>query len=182
MRFLALLALACAFISSPAEARHRHHHRHYVHHTRVHIARAPTIHKDCNILFPCEVPAAVTRVFVAPVQAVTREIRRAADVAVQILPHPEGCPSRAFCGCGAAHDPSVNRPNDRSLWLAANWYRFPRAERAPDMAMVRPHHVAILKQQVQGTLWLIADYNSGGHASRLHVRDTAGWTIVNPRG
>lgn len=34
-----------------------------------------------------------------------------------ILPHPPGCPRRAFCGCGAAVE-VFGRPI-RSLWLAA---------------------------------------------------------------
>lgn len=156
----------------------------------------------CNITMPCEgAPASYERKqHVREAKVHTPRSKRMASryeraefgtpivapetqrsyLAVTILPHPAGCPARAFCGCGAALD--VFGSPIRSLWLASNWFGFPRAERASGMAMVRSHHVAILKQHVEGTRWLVADYNSGGHQSRLHVRDTAGWTIVNPRG
>lgn len=40
----------------------------------------------------------------------------------------------------------------------------------------------LLKQQTEDGRWLVADYNSGGHASRLHVRPLSGYAIVNPHG
>src|ERR1041385_7700939 len=40
---------------------------------------------------------------------------------VAMLPHPSGCPARAFCGCGASVE-VFGRPV-RSLWLAAAWFR-----------------------------------------------------------
>lgn len=92
---------------------------------------------------------------------------------------PAGCP-HAFCGCGASLHlfgriiPSLN--------LAANWLRFPRAAPAPKMAAVRPHHVFVLEQHLGGNVWLAYDANSGGHATRLHARSIAGYTIVNPTG
>lgn len=94
------------------------------------------------------------------------------------LPHPSGCPRVAFCGCGAAQE--VGRGGDRSLWLARSWFKFPRAAPAPGMAAVRSHHVFVLKEQVQGSVWIVADYNSGGHLSRVHTRSIAGYSIVNP--
>lgn len=93
------------------------------------------------------------------------------------LSHPSGCPSRAFCGCGAMQHLGLH---DRSLWLASSWYRFPRSMPAPNTVAVRPHHVFVLQSHVSGDLWLVADYNSGGHLSRLHVRSIAGYTIVRP--
>ena len=95
-----------------------------------------------------------------------------------LLPHPAGCPHRAFCGCGLAVE--IYGYAKRELWLAANWFKFPRAAPAPGMVGVRPHHVFRLVEQVSGNLWLVSDYNSGGHLSRRHVRDIAGYTIVNP--
>lgn len=95
-----------------------------------------------------------------------------------ILAHPSGCPRRLFCGCGASIE-IFGRPIAR-LFTARAWFGFPRSERAPGTAMVRAHHVAILKSHVSGTLWMVYDANSGGRQTRLHVRDTAGWTIVNP--
>ena len=93
------------------------------------------------------------------------------------LPHPHNCPARAFCGCGAAAHLGIA---DRSLWLAASWYKFPRSHPAPNTVAVRRHHVFVLKEDRGGGLWLVADYNSGGHLSRLHVRSLSGYTIVQP--
>lgn len=98
----------------------------------------------------------------------------------RVVAHPYGCPRRAFCGCGAAVH-RFGRPI-RSLWLARNWFRFPRAAPAPGMAAVRRHHVFILKRHVRGPVWVAYDANSGGHRTRIHPRSIAGWTIVNPRG
>jgi hypothetical protein len=98
----------------------------------------------------------------------------------QTLPHPSGCPRRLFCGCGAAVE--VFGIPRRDLWLAANWLKFPRAAPAPGMAAARHGHVFVLKQQLPSGQWLVADYNSGGHSSRLHVRSLRGYTVVNPRG
>jgi len=96
------------------------------------------------------------------------------------LPHPAGCPWHAFCGCGASVE--VFGRAVRSLWPASAWYRFPRTSPAPGMVGVRSHHVFVLRSYVGGSIWLIADYNSGGHQSRLHQRSIAGYAIVNPHG
>lgn len=103
-----------------------------------------------------------------------------AEGAGRVVAHPRGCPRRAFCGCGAAVH-RFGRPI-RSLWLARNWFRFPRAAPAPGMAAVKRHHVFILKRHVRGPIWIAYDANSGGHRTRIHPRSIAGWTIVNPRG
>jgi len=92
--------------------------------------------------------------------------------------HPAGCPWRAFCGCGAAVR-IFGRPV-RDLWLAANWFRFPRATPAPGMAAVRRHHVFVLEQWLGGTTWLVFDANSGHHGTRVHARSISGYAIVNP--
>ena len=97
---------------------------------------------------------------------------------LQMLAHPSGCPRRAFCGCGAAT--AIFGSPVRSLWLARAWFKFPPSERRPGAVMVRRHHVAILRSHVSGTKWVVEDYNSGGRKSRLHVRDTAGWSIRMP--
>ena len=95
-----------------------------------------------------------------------------------VVSHPYGCPSRAFCGCGAAV--RIFGHPIRSLWLAANWFRFPRAAPAPGMAAVRRHHVFVLEQHLSGNVWEVYDANSGGHATRIHARSIAGYAIVNP--
>lgn len=104
-----------------------------------------------------------------------------AEGAGRIVAHPRGCPRRAFCGCGA----SVERfgRSIRSLWLARNWLKFPRAEPAPGRAAVRSdgHHIVILRRHVRGHVWSVYDANSGGHRTRIHPRSIAGWSIVDPR-
>jgi hypothetical protein len=98
----------------------------------------------------------------------------------QIVSHPVGCPHRAFCGCGAAL--RVFGHNIRSLWLAANWFHFPRTAPAPGMVAVRRHHVFVLEQHLGGSTWLTYDANSGRHLTQIHARSISGYTIVNPRG
>jgi hypothetical protein len=98
----------------------------------------------------------------------------------QIVGHPAGCPARAFCGCGAAVR-VFGRPI-RDLWLARNWFRFPRANPAPGMVAVRRHHVFVLEHHIGGSTWLAYDANSGGRRTRIHPRSIAGFQIVNPHG
>lgn len=98
----------------------------------------------------------------------------------EIVAHPSGCPTRAFCGCGAAV--RIFGAPVRALWLAANWFKFPRATPAPGMAAVRRHHVMVLETDLGGGIWQVYDANSGGHATRIHARSIAGYAIVNPRG
>jgi len=95
-----------------------------------------------------------------------------------ILPHPAGCPRRLFCGCGAAVR-IFGRPA-RELWLAASWFRFPRAAPGPGRVAVRRHHVFVLEQHLVGNVWLVFDANSGRHATQLHARSIAGFVIVDP--
>lgn len=96
----------------------------------------------------------------------------------EILPHPQGCPRRAFCGCGSSVE-IFGRPI-RELYLAASWFKFPRAEPGHNMAAVRRGHVFILKRQLKGDLWEVVDHNSGGRKSRRHARSIRGYTVVNP--
>lgn len=103
-----------------------------------------------------------------------------ADNQPQLLPHPTGCPSRAFCGCGASIE--VFGRSIRELWLAANWFKFPRAEPAPGMVAVRKHHVFVIREVRGPGLVLAYDANSGGRKTRIHVRSLRGFVVVNPRG
>lgn len=95
-----------------------------------------------------------------------------------IVAHPAGCPWRAFCGCGASA--RIFGHPVRDLYLAANWFRFPRSAAAPGMAAVRRHHVFII-EAVNGDGTVTAyDANSGGHLTRIHRVSLAGYTVVNP--
>lgn len=102
----------------------------------------------------------------------------AADARSEILPHPAGCPRVLFCGCGASVD-RFGAPR-RDLYRAAAWLRFRRSSPAPNNAAVRPGHVFILKEHVQGDIWLVYDANSGGGKTRLHHRSIRGYVIVDP--
>lgn len=109
-----------------------------------------------------------------------RSAVRVSRSGAQILPHPPGCPSRAFCGCGAALD--VFGRHVRHLWLARNWFQFPRTHAAPGMVAVRRHHVFVIREARGNGVVLAYDANSGGRKTRLHERSLAGYTVVNPRG
>lgn len=76
-------------------------------------------------------------------------------LAAKILPHPQGCPARAFCGCGAP---------------------------APGMVAARRGHVFVIKEVLGNGQVLAFDANSGKRLTRLHVRSLAGFTVVNPYG
>lgn len=176
---LLMLLLAALVLTSNADARPRHH-RHHI----------PDIGKmDSNLqgfVAGCPIP-----IFGSCGVAQSRNYRQRrippglhrvmVEGAGRVVGHPPGCPARAFCGCGA----SVERfgRSIRSLWLAANWLKFPRAEPAPGRAAVRRdrHHVVILRQHVRGSIWIVYDANSGRHRTRIHPRSIAGWAIVDPR-
>lgn len=122
-----------------------------------------------------------TPVFTQVARTVVGAVERVASVATQFLPHPAGCPRSAFCGCATAVE-VFGTSQRRDLWLAANWLKFPKTTPAPGMVAARHGHVFTLKQQLPNGAWLVADYNSGGGKSRLHVRSLSGYTIVNPHG
>jgi hypothetical protein len=98
----------------------------------------------------------------------------------EVVAHPAGCPSRAFCGCGASIE--VFGRSIRELWRAANWFRFPPASPAAGMVAVRYHHVFVIREVLGSGLVLAYDANSGGHRTRIHVRSLAGYSVRNPRG
>src|SRR5262245_3863833 len=130
-------------------------------------------------------PRAERIVPVRPAVAKPPPIRlREAALAPQTVAHPEGCPHRLFCGCGAAERLKkvwgiiVEKP--RELWLAANWFRYPKAKPGPGMVAVRRHHVYVIEADLGGGKVLAYDANSGGHKTRIHVRSLNGYTVVNP--
>jgi hypothetical protein len=110
-----------------------------------------------------------------------RLARETASYDTQIVAYPAGCPRVAFCACGAAVRLGIGSAA-RSLWLAANWFKFQRATPAPGMAAVRRHHVMVLEADLGGGVWRVWDANSGGHLTRIHARSLAGFAIVNPHG
>ncbi len=176
-----ILAALCLVLASNAEARQRHH-------------VAQSCVETGSVMFPScmgQIQDVHEARRVARGEATVRAVgigtvreraspRASGEAATQVVGgRPSGCPS-AYCGCGASLHlfgriiPSLN--------LAANWLRFPRAAPAPRMAAARRGHVMVLEEHIAGDMWLVHDSNSGGHATRLHARSIAGYTIVDPHG
>lgn len=114
-----------------------------------------------------------------PVRATPIPIPRP-HIAAQIVAHPEGCPRRLFCGCGAAV--RIFGKPVRELWLAANWFRYPRSPPAPGMVAVRRGHVFVLEEDLGRGVWKVYDANSGRGLTRIHARSLVGYVVVNPGG
>lgn len=188
MTFRIAAALAVLLLAAGvADARPRHHHQ---------ARSAVQTHQEfCGERYcPTEAPA--SRVAAArgampgnipgmdgPQTTETRQRASYGETGVTFLRHPPGCPTRAFCACGAAID--LFGRNIRALWQVRAWLGFPRDVAAPRNVAVfksrRISHLFILEHHVGGDQWMVRDYNSGGHRSRLHVRSIRGAVIVNPR-
>lgn len=165
MRYLiCLVALLCA--TTTADARPRH--------------ATYAVDPGCNVIFPCDgvVPSARGERVVKAMGGFGSARKVYTPAGDAIVAHPAGCPSRAFCGCGAAV--RVFGSPLRSLWLAANWFRFPHVAPSVGMVAVRRHHVMVLEADLGGGVWTVYDANSGSHATRIHARSISGYTIVNP--
>lgn len=126
------------------------------------------------------VAAIVLACMIAATPALARHHHTRQLESSQIVSHPHGCPLRAFCGCGVAVK-VFGRPI-RELFLAANWFKFPRAHPAPGMVAVRNHHVMYIVAYDGNGNATVYDPNSGGHKTRVHSRSLAGYRIVNPNG
>lgn len=115
---------------------------------------------------------------------VREKIRRTRDSfqSAEILPHPEGCPRRAFCGCGVALKLFGKLVTQGGLAIAANWLKFPPADPAPGMVAARRGHVFLIEKVLGNGNVLAYDPNSGGHKTRRHVRNLAGYSVRNPNG
>src|ERR1700731_2680173 len=98
-----------------------------------------------------------------------------------IVPHPSGCPTIQFCGCGVSV--KVFGHPVRDLYAASAWRRFPRAAAGQGVVAIwGGGHVAyIISVDGDGEATLY-DPNSGSHETRIHRRSIAGATIVNPGG
>src|SRR5262245_13468351 len=106
-------------------------------------ANAGRLHPACNVTMTCETllgsPARAPGLEGKHAVARHRSHRVIDSAPATIVLHPQGCPRRLFCGCGAAV--RIFGAPIRSLWLAANWFRFPRTAPAAGMVAVRRHHV-----------------------------------------
>jgi hypothetical protein len=96
----------------------------------------------------------------------------------QSIPHPAGCPKRAFCACGACVDLTGNPK--ACPWRARDWLKYPSVAPAPNTVAVRPGHVFVLKRHIGGKTWMVANYNGKNRRSMYSKRSIAGWKIVRP--
>ena len=171
MTFLKIMAVAAVALftvalANSAEARgHKRHHQHRHHHYQhkpIRTDRTPTFTIN-------------TRQSHARVQ---RRHSRVSYSGGEIVGHPQGCPRSAFCGCGVSV--KVFGHTVRNLFLASNWFKFPRAAPGPGMVAVRNHHVMYIVAYDGNGNATVYDPNSGGHQTRIHTRSLAGYAIVNP--
>lgn len=96
-----------------------------------------------------------------------------------LLPHPHGCPARAFCACGASV--KVFGQSIRKLWPSSAWLRFPRAYPGHMKVAAKYGHVFVIDYMIDATTAMAWDFNSGGHKSRYHARSIRGYRIVDPQ-
>ena len=101
------------------------------------------------------------------------------SASAEVVEHPQGCPTRLFCGCGVSI--KVFGKPVRELFLARNWFKFPKTQPAPGMVAVRKHHVMYIEALDGNGNAVVYDPNSGGHKTRRHLRSLAGFVVVNPR-
>lgn len=195
-KLVVLLAAVLSFATTSAQARQHHTRHHVVHRHHVHRSASYSFDPHCNQpgFWPCEGVAPSPRG-----EQIARRVGFGAGVqqyhpakvsnfgapspytaiAQVVGSRPAGCP-HAYCGCGTSLHifgriiPSLN--------LAANWGMFPSASPAAGMVAYRSHHVFAIEQVLDNGMVLAYDSNSGGHATRIHVRSLAGYRVVNPHG
>jgi hypothetical protein len=100
----------------------------------------------------------------------------------EVVAHPQGCPKRLFCGCGVSV--KIFGKPVRELFLARNWFKFPKTRPAPGMVAVRRGggHVMVIQAIDANGNAVVYDPNSGNHKTRVHTRSLAGFVVVNPHG
>lgn len=152
------IALACVVAATPATARHQKHNN------------TGQVQEFCGDRY-CGSNLTVAR-------EVQSSRRGAYDG--RVVAHPAGCPSRAFCGCGVSV--KVFGKPIRDLFLARNWFKFPRATPGAGMVAVRNGHVMYIMAYDGNGNATVYDPNSGGHRTRIHIRSLAGYRVVNPHG
>jgi hypothetical protein len=162
--------IVAAAITGAVHAKPNRHHHGTVHH------RGATV--VCNLRGCSDsiVPAG------KPGRVVDANGNRVVSRTIRFIPHPSGCPSRSFCACGLAKFWGIWRP---ALNRVATWAHVFRHVPAPDVgvAAVRRdrHHIIGIIGGAPGR-WIVRDYNSGHHRSRVRVvSDFRGYFFVDPR-
>lgn len=161
MRFV--VGIIALLFATDAQAKHRHHHKpHY----RYWVAQSgPKWWPENQV----RAPAASRRSWV----------QIPPHVSAERVAHPAGCPHTQFCGCGVSV--RVYGHSVHSLWLAANWRRFPPTTPQPGaVAVFGWHHVAYIERMITSVIALVFDPNSGHHETRIHPRSIANAMIVRP--
>lgn len=170
-RLAAILAAVLCLFATAAEARHGHHGHHgyrFVAHHRVAVPHYAHLRHHRHYRG------------VLALRGHAGRVGGLSEAGATELAHPAGCPSTAFCGCGASIE--VFGHSRRDLWLAAAWFRFPPAQAAPGMVAVRSHHVMVIRSVVGPGMAVVYDANSGHHRTQLHTVSLAGYSIRNPHG
>lgn len=169
MGMLTVLVFA-AFVSSSANAYHRHHHYSRLHQQLSYHGSDTCVFTNsgrrvCNVNSPVLDAAGNSAIAMADADAV-------------IGARPDGCP-HAYCGCGLRKYLGLS---DVRLNLASNWAKLLPRESGPraGLAAVRNHHVMYIESAAGNGQWMVRDYNSGGGLSRVHMRDVRGYVFVNP--
>jgi hypothetical protein len=176
-------ALLLSFSSAQAATWHHRHHRHH------HVVRIAQHHAQFDLIGDSILHGA--RQVICRQSCARHHVLRVRNMAQglgyglkhmldSMQPHPAGCPRTAFCGCGVSI--RVFGHSVRSLWLAANWFRFPRTYARSGAVAVRAHHVFYIEESYGDGTVLAYDPNSGHHLTRLHRVRLNGYTIVDPSG
>lgn len=185
LRLAAAIAVILLIPTTAQAAKHYHHH--YRHQQRpMHVDQYPAM------AYPAYQPT------YQPQQKSHRWSRKFADATFaryadgnieydsgRIVNHPAGCPGRAFCGCGVCIRLGIPIATCKKLglFLASNYiHKFPRTSMAAGMVAARSGHVMYIERLDANGNAVVYDPNSGGHATRVHTRSLAGYTIVNPHG
>lgn len=115
-----------------------------------------------------------------PLPRQTKKIESKQRVTKTQLNHPKGCPKTLFCGCGTAVE--IFGAPIRALWVAANWFRFPKAQPAPGMVAVRKHHVFKIEKVLDNNTVIARNHNGTNHKSYIQVMTLNGYSVRNPKG
>lgn len=159
--FLAFFALVAA---NPAQARHHYRHhggRFHVHRVHGHWRYAPQRDRGFAFRDDWSRPA--------------RHAHRARYAGGRGLSAPCATARRLGGPCGCFASELLFGHSVRGLWLAANWFQFPRTAPKPGAVIVRQHHVVVITA-VHGNRATVHD--SWG----IHEVSLAGKTIVDPHG
>lgn len=98
----------------------------------------------------------------------------------EVLPHPKGCPTYKFCGCGVALRVFGRAIRQGTYAVAGYWLRFPRTSPAPGMVAANSRHVFYIESVFPDGTVMAYDPNSGGHLTRRHRVSLSGYRVVNP--